>query len=61
MCVYVSIGSAVAAKDLNLLKTYNITHVLAIGWNLVAYHENDFKVNIIYNICYIYIEIAYVI
>jgi len=36
-------GSAVAAKNLPLLKSYGITHILAIGWNLGCYHPEEFK------------------
>ena len=35
-------GSAEAAKDVKLLKKYNISHIVAIGYNLEKFHENDF-------------------
>eukprot|EP01084_Bolivina_argentea_P218478 370750_1 len=39
----VYMGSAETAKNSKLLKSVGITHVLAVGWNLKKYHENDFK------------------
>ena len=36
-------GSYAAAKDKELLQNHKITHILAIGWDLKAYFENDFK------------------
>eukprot|EP01084_Bolivina_argentea_P204950 350100_1 len=39
----VYMGSAVAAKNRELLLNQDITHVLAIGWNLEKYYENEFK------------------
>ena len=36
-------GSAVAAKNLNLLKSVGITHILAIGWNLHCHYPEEFK------------------
>eukprot|EP01083_Nonionella_stella_P062644 162865_1 len=36
-------GSAVAAKNLKLLKSMDITHVLAIGWNLIKHFPDDFE------------------
>merc|ERR1719295_351322 len=36
-------GSAVAAKNLDLLKSNGITHIIAIGWNLDKYFEGQFE------------------
>jgi len=36
-------GSAVAAKNLDLLKSNGITHIVAIGWNLEKYFEGQFS------------------
>lgn len=35
-------GSAVAAKKLDLLKKNGITHIIAIGWNLEKYFPDQF-------------------
>eukprot|EP01083_Nonionella_stella_P293008 996519_1 len=39
----VCMGSAKAAKDKQLLKSNDITHIIAIGWNLEKYFETDFE------------------
>merc|ERR1719458_2741 len=36
-------GSAIAAQNKKLLKDNKITHIVAIGWDLEKYHENDFE------------------
>ena len=36
-------GSAIAAQNKELLKDNDITHIIAIGWNLEKYFENDFE------------------
>eukprot|EP01084_Bolivina_argentea_P218477 370749_1 len=36
-------GSAKAAKNLELLKSVGVTHILAIGWNLQKHFESEFK------------------
>ena len=36
-------GSAVAAKNLELLQSTGITHILAIGWNLHCHYPDKFK------------------
>eukprot|EP01084_Bolivina_argentea_P167617 290866_1 len=37
------IGSAIAAKNKALLLNNNITHIIAIGWNLQKHFENEFE------------------
>ena len=36
-------GSAVAAKNKQLLLDNGITHIIAIGWNLEKYYEDSFE------------------
>ena len=40
-------GSAVAAKDLKLLESHCVTHVVAIGWNLQIHFPEKFKYKLI--------------
>eukprot|EP00483_Globobulimina_turgida_P000967 UN00969 len=39
----VCMGSVIAAKNKELLESNGITHIIAIGWNLEKYFEDDFE------------------
>jgi len=38
----ICMGSAVAAKNLDLLQQHGITHIIAIGWNLEKHYEDKY-------------------